>query len=210
MKRPALIGRAPGLFPNAYAPAWLTEGLAVFYESRLTGAGRLEGSFHRAIVGAASAEHPDLTKSRWGLRMTPTADKRGLVTARLANKLQLKTAAVLAEDNEAIRLTIRTFKAEYEKLGGKLVGEETFKIGDTSMRAQLTKLRAARPDALYIEVSSAWSDIGRLCKPVAGALLFIESAKKEDEPSSEGTMTSFDSVVSKNNPPAKSSINSRR
>lgn len=51
-----VFGRAPGLFPNEYTPSWLTEGLAVFYESRLTGAGRLEGSFQRAIVDAASAE----------------------------------------------------------------------------------------------------------------------------------------------------------
>lgn len=50
-----VFGRAPGLFPNQYAPAWLTEGLAVFYESRLTEAGRLDGSFHRAAVRASAA-----------------------------------------------------------------------------------------------------------------------------------------------------------
>lgn len=114
------------------------------------------------IVAAASAEHPDLTKSHWGLRMTPTADKQGLVLARLARKLNLNTAAVLAEDNEAIRITIRVFEAEFQKLGGKMVGEETFRIGDTDMRPQLTKLRAARPDVLYIMVSSG--------RPIALAL----------------------------------------
>ncbi|GAC1477538.1 MAG: hypothetical protein NVS1B4_20360 [Gemmatimonadaceae bacterium] len=49
-----LFGRNPVLFPNLYAPAWLTEGLAVYYESRLTGSGRVEGSEHRMIARAAA------------------------------------------------------------------------------------------------------------------------------------------------------------
>ena len=51
-----LFGRAPFLFPNAYAPAWLTEGLAVYYESRLTGVGRLIGTEHRALARASASE----------------------------------------------------------------------------------------------------------------------------------------------------------
>ena len=49
-----LFGRHPALFPNAYMPAWVTEGLAVYYESRLTGTGRLEGSEHYMIARAAA------------------------------------------------------------------------------------------------------------------------------------------------------------
>lgn len=50
-----VFGRAPFLFPNAYAPAWLTEGLAIYYESRLTGVGRLVGTEHRALARASAA-----------------------------------------------------------------------------------------------------------------------------------------------------------
>ncbi len=50
------FGRHPALFPNAYAPSWLTEGLAVYFESRLTGAGRVLGSEHRLIARTAAAE----------------------------------------------------------------------------------------------------------------------------------------------------------
>jgi hypothetical protein len=49
-----ILGRHPVLFPNAYMPAWVTEGLAVYYESRLTGTGRLEGSEHYMIARAAA------------------------------------------------------------------------------------------------------------------------------------------------------------
>ena len=49
-----VFGRHPALFPNAYQPAWLVEGLAVYYESRVTGVGRLEGPEHHMIARAAA------------------------------------------------------------------------------------------------------------------------------------------------------------
>lgn len=49
-----VFGRHPALFPNGYQPAWVIEGLAVYYESRITGAGRLEGSEHYMISRAAA------------------------------------------------------------------------------------------------------------------------------------------------------------
>ncbi len=51
-----IFGRAATLFPNLYDPSWLTEGLAVYEESKLTGAGRIEGSEHRMIARAASID----------------------------------------------------------------------------------------------------------------------------------------------------------
>ena len=52
-----IFGRAPLLFPNSYSPSWLTEGLAVYEESRIAGAGRIEGSEHRMIARAAAIDH---------------------------------------------------------------------------------------------------------------------------------------------------------
>ena len=50
----AIFGRNPLLFPNAYEPSWVVEGLAVYFESRLTGYGRLEGTEHSMIARAAA------------------------------------------------------------------------------------------------------------------------------------------------------------
>jgi hypothetical protein len=50
----AIFGRNPFLFPNLYEPRWVLEGLAVYYESRLTGVGRLESSEHSMIARAAA------------------------------------------------------------------------------------------------------------------------------------------------------------
>ncbi|MFL5523589.1 MAG: hypothetical protein ACJ8AF_05685 [Gemmatimonadaceae bacterium] len=50
----AIFGRNPLLFPNAYEPRWVLEGLAVYFESRLTGYGRLESSEHLMTARAAA------------------------------------------------------------------------------------------------------------------------------------------------------------
>ncbi|HEU4722443.1 MAG TPA: hypothetical protein VFS59_13875 [Gemmatimonadaceae bacterium] len=52
----ALLGRAPMLFPNAYSPAWLIEGLAVYEETRLTRGGRLADAQHRLYARAGAIE----------------------------------------------------------------------------------------------------------------------------------------------------------
>ncbi|HZI41542.1 MAG TPA: hypothetical protein VFD67_07545, partial [Gemmatimonadaceae bacterium] len=63
-----IFGRSPYLFPNEYDPSWLTEGLAVYYESRFTGAGRVEGSEHRMIARASAVDHmfPSLSQASLG------------------------------------------------------------------------------------------------------------------------------------------------
>lgn len=52
-----VFGRSPMLFVNGYQPRWMVEGLAVYYESLLTGAGRIVGSEHRMLARAATLEH---------------------------------------------------------------------------------------------------------------------------------------------------------
>src|SRR5205085_10457362 len=50
----AIFGRNPLLFPNLYEPRWVLEGVAVYFESRLTGEGRLESSEHSMTARAAA------------------------------------------------------------------------------------------------------------------------------------------------------------
>jgi hypothetical protein len=49
-----VFGRAPVFMPNFYTPAWVTEGLATYYESRLTSAGRVRGTHHEMIARASA------------------------------------------------------------------------------------------------------------------------------------------------------------
>ncbi len=53
-----LFGRAPTplSFPGAVVPGWVVEGLATWYESALTGAGRVHGTFHEMVLRTAALE----------------------------------------------------------------------------------------------------------------------------------------------------------
>jgi hypothetical protein len=63
----SLFGRAPFLFPGAFAPSWMTEGLAVYYESLLTGAGRLAGTHHGMVARAAAVDHRIPRLDQWSV-----------------------------------------------------------------------------------------------------------------------------------------------
>ena len=66
----AIFGRNPAVMPTLYTPAWLTEGLAVYYESRLTGSGRLIGTEHSMIARATVTD-----------RFGPRLDELSLTTS---------------------------------------------------------------------------------------------------------------------------------
>ncbi|CAN5180999.1 hypothetical protein BH09GEM1_BH09GEM1_20890 [soil metagenome] len=68
-----VFGRAPALFPNSYGPSWLTEGLAVYYESRLTEGGRLKDAEFAMFARAAALDHrfPDLNALSLGSPLFP-------------------------------------------------------------------------------------------------------------------------------------------
>ena len=54
-----VMGRLPAawpVFPSAAAPTWMSEGLATYFESGLTGAGRAKGTWQEMVMRAASLE----------------------------------------------------------------------------------------------------------------------------------------------------------
>lgn len=51
-----VFGRAVPFFPNAYAPRWLLEGVAIHYETRFTRGGRLANAEYPAAVRALANE----------------------------------------------------------------------------------------------------------------------------------------------------------
>lgn len=56
----AVFGRAPlewPFFPGSATPGWVVEGLATFYESEFTQAGRVRGSFHEMVLRTAILEN---------------------------------------------------------------------------------------------------------------------------------------------------------
>lgn len=55
----AVLGRYPAswpVFPSAAAPMWMSEGLATYFESGLTGAGRVKGTWQEMVMRTAVLE----------------------------------------------------------------------------------------------------------------------------------------------------------
>lgn len=77
---------------------------------------------------------------------------QGRVLARFAReKLNAKTAAILTDVKQdySVDLT-KFFKEEFTKNGGSITREQSYSTGDTDFRAQLTTLRAAKSDVVYV------------------------------------------------------------
>jgi branched-chain amino acid transport system substrate-binding protein len=84
----------------------------------------------------------------------------GRVLARfITEKLGAKTAAVLYDvASEAPKSQAELFRQTFEQLGGKVVAFEAYTTGDRDFSAQLTKIRSAKPDVLFLP--SYYNDVG--------------------------------------------------
>lgn len=51
-----VLGRSLLGFPALFQPTWVKEGLAIYYESSLTGAGRLHGHYHSMLLRSAAID----------------------------------------------------------------------------------------------------------------------------------------------------------
>mgnify|MGYP003588440559 CR=1 FL=1 len=77
---------------------------------------------------------------------------QGGVLAKFAlEKLKAKNVAVLydvaSDYNKGIA---EVFKTNYEKLGGKIVAFETYTTNDKDFKGQLTNIKAAKPDVIFL------------------------------------------------------------
>jgi len=61
----------------------------------------------------------------------------------------IKTAATLVSEDPLGKDNAALFAADYTKHGGKIVAGETFPVGSGDFSAQLAKIRAANPQAIY-------------------------------------------------------------
>lgn len=77
---------------------------------------------------------------------------QGLVMATFAkNTLKVKNVAVLSDVGAPYSVGLaQFFKEKFTKDGGKIVSEQKYNSGDKDFKAQLTAIKAANPEAIFV------------------------------------------------------------
>ncbi len=94
-----IFGRNPLLFPNQLTPSWVKEGLAVYYESKLTGSGRNVSTEAPMVMRAAAIAREIPGISRWSLATSRFPG--GQIAYAYGAQLMLRAASAAADTNAA-------------------------------------------------------------------------------------------------------------
>jgi len=91
---------------------------------------------------------------------------QGTVMAKFAREnLKVTKVAVLRDIGNAYSVGLADFFVEgFKKMGGTIVTDQSFKAGDQDFKAQLTKIRQANPEAIY--VPGYYTDVALIARQV--------------------------------------------
>jgi len=73
-----------------------------------------------------------------------------IIADYLYNEMGFRRAAVVYANDDGGRSSLNIFKKEFTKHGGEIVAEEATELGGADFRAQLTKIKSANPDVVFI------------------------------------------------------------
>ncbi len=129
----------------------------------------------RAVLGHVASSHslaaapicqsnqiPMISPSSTNPRVTQVGDYifrvcftdpfQGAVMAKFAaDTLKLKKVAILVDVRSDYSVGLQTFfRQTFRQLGGEIVAEQSYSQGDSDFRAQLTAIKAANPEAVYV------------------------------------------------------------
>ena len=99
-----------------------------------------------------SATNPDITALGdfiWRICMTDAVQGEGLAKYSV-DVLGKSKIAIMYDNSDYGRGLADAYEAGVAAAGGKIVGKEQYAAGDTDFKAQLTKLKAAGPDLLFL------------------------------------------------------------
>ncbi len=115
-----------------------------------------------------ASTNPKVTKvGSYIFRVCYTDSFQGAVCARFAvQKLGLKRLAILTDVKNDYSIGLADyFKRDAVLLGGEIVSEESYSEGDTDFRAQLTSIKGANPEVIF--VPGYYTEAGLIAKQVA-------------------------------------------
>lgn len=125
-------------------------------------AGGVSGNSRAAAPKAQASHIPLISPSSTDPAVTLTGDYifrtcfvdsfQGEVMASFAaEKLKAKKAAILFDINSSYgRGLTEFFETSFRKLGGEIVNKQSYTQGDSDFKGQLSSIKAAEPDVIYI------------------------------------------------------------
>ncbi len=99
-----------------------------------------------------SATNPDITDLGsfiWRICMTDAVQGQGLADYSVTT-LGKQKIAIMYDSSDYGRGLADAFASGVQSAGGAIVGKEQYATGDTDFKAQLTKLKGANPDLLFL------------------------------------------------------------
>jgi len=125
-----------------------------------------KAAFDKGVpVIAVGATRTDLTDIGTNVfRVCYTDAFQGPVMAKFAyDELSKKKAAIITDIKQPYSVGLsQSFKDAFVKAGGTIVDEESYNSGDTQFSGQLTKVKAANPDVIFM--SGYFNETGPLAR----------------------------------------------
>jgi branched-chain amino acid transport system substrate-binding protein len=106
----------------------------------------------KVILFSPTSTSPDVTNAGdFVFRTAPSDAFAGVVASEYSyNELGAKKAAIVSESTDYSQGLRRVFSENFKKLGGEIVANEVYNTEDTDFRSQVTKVKAAKPDLIYL------------------------------------------------------------
>ncbi|MGV3617014.1 MAG: ABC transporter substrate-binding protein [Fimbriimonas sp.] len=130
-----------------------------------------KAAFPKAVpVVAVGATRTDLTnEGEHVVRVCYTDAFQGPVMAKFAYEdLGLRNVGLVTDNKQPYSQGLsQSFKAEFEKMGGKIIDEVFYESGQTDFTGQITQLKAKNPDGLML--SGYFPEVGPMSQQIRAA-----------------------------------------
>ncbi|MBI2451762.1 penicillin-binding protein activator [Candidatus Pacearchaeota archaeon] len=118
---------------------------------------------NQVVMISASSTSPKITDAGdYIFRAIPSDALQGRFAANLVYKMNITNLSILY-GNEEYGIGFKdVLKESFEELGGNVTAAESFERGSSDLRTQLTKIRQAKPQAIFIISNSPDSAVAAL------------------------------------------------
>ena len=115
------------------------------------------------MISPSSTNVEVTRKGDYIFRVCFTDDFQGAVQANFAWDQGLRRAAIFRDIKNDYSVALAdSFAATFKKLGGEIVGEQSYQEGDADFKAQLNSLKALKPDVLLLP--GYYSEVGTIAR----------------------------------------------